>query len=431
MLALEAFLGGFYVAITRNMFVPMLSYHGYPTEVIARVTLLAGLLGVAISVVMYERPDLLTGNIKMLLLATYLCERILWLSLPFALGQPLLLSALYGVAQAVTIPVSVLMNYVLLTLFRGEEDFRSATIMRTAASNAASLLGLLFGVYMATYVEPPDLYQVMYITSFTAGLLGVLTLLPLHLSAEGPEPSGFRSSSREGAEMSGANAFLMLLMMNAGSSILGMVWAPLLRKLGAPLNIPILLSLLGSLGGTVGPYLWRNYKAYLLAMIANATTLGLLILSSSIWIHLVYSFVLSATFVGANMIGASIYSRYLRELGIVKASTLLAASTAGGTLLSSIIGMLVRGDERLALVVSLLFRLAAVAIVALAIPETALVPPEVAIGYARLVYSTSMMGYTFAIETSVKVLKLTAQLLAITILIVLTIIIYRLALLLY
>lgn len=419
------------MAITRNMFVPMLVYYGYSLTQVAYVIILSGVLGVLISLLMYRYPQIVSRNPKSLLLTTHVLERVSWFTLPLLLDQPILLSIMYGVAQSITIPVGVLLNYALLALFSEERDFTDITILRTAGGSASSILGLGLGVYISTYISPPEVYILSYLTAFVVGILGSISLLPINISERESVVRESLESYAEEVEIRKINTFTMLSLMNIGASILGIAWTPLLRELGAPLNIPITLGLVGSIGGVIGPYIWKGYKMYLLAMLINAITVVLIPLTPLLYLHLLYSFILSATFVGANLIGASIYSRYVRSIGIVRASTFLTASAAVGMLASSIVGVFVRGDILIALLISSITRFAATAIAGIAIPETAIVPREVAYGYARLIYTTTILGYTFTVETSIRTLKLTLQIIAFTVLLTLIYIIYRLGFILY
>ncbi|MEM4672969.1 MAG: hypothetical protein QW366_04255 [Sulfolobales archaeon] len=429
---IEALTGGFYVSITRTMFIPMLAYYGYPLDQISYIVMASGVLGIALSMLMYRYPEIISKSPKLLLVLTHFLERVLWFSLPFLLDQPLILSIVYGMAQSITIPVGVLLNYSMLVLFPEEKDFTDLTILRTAGGSASSVLGLIIGVYATAFIEPPSVYEFLYFISFMIGILGTLSISPLRVdSIVSLSRTSASEISREEIEISKINTFTMLSLMNIGANILGIAWTPLLKNLGAPLSIPVALGLVGSIGGVIGPYLWKGFRMYLVAMMINALTVLLIPLTTPVYIHLLYSFILSATFVGANLIGVSIYSRYVRSIGIVRASTFLTASTAVGMLISSFVGVLVRGDITLALIISSTARFLAVLVAVLAIPETALIPREIAVGYARLVYSTTLLGYTFAVETSIRTLKITLQIIGIVILIVLVFLIYRIGFILY
>ncbi|MEM0295677.1 MAG: hypothetical protein QW221_05895, partial [Candidatus Korarchaeum sp.] len=63
-LVLEAFLGGFYVSVTRGLFVPMLSYSGYSVELLSRVLLPTSIGGILVSLGLYTKPGMLTDSFK-------------------------------------------------------------------------------------------------------------------------------------------------------------------------------------------------------------------------------------------------------------------------------------------------------------------------------------------------------------------------------
>ncbi len=49
LMSVEALFGGFYVAITRGLFIPMLTYQNYPVNLLSYVSLIAALLSILIS----------------------------------------------------------------------------------------------------------------------------------------------------------------------------------------------------------------------------------------------------------------------------------------------------------------------------------------------------------------------------------------------
>ncbi|MCS7103472.1 MAG: hypothetical protein NZ992_06295, partial [Candidatus Korarchaeum sp.] len=77
-LVLEAFLGGFYVAVTRGLFVPMLTYSGYSVELLSKVLLPTSISGILISLALYSKPSVLTSSFKYSLVSLHIVERIVW-----------------------------------------------------------------------------------------------------------------------------------------------------------------------------------------------------------------------------------------------------------------------------------------------------------------------------------------------------------------
>lgn len=82
-MSMEAFFGGFYVAVTRGLFIPMLTYQNYPVNLLSYVSLVAALLSIFVSYLIYAKPYVITGNVKIKLIIAHAGERLLWMSLPF------------------------------------------------------------------------------------------------------------------------------------------------------------------------------------------------------------------------------------------------------------------------------------------------------------------------------------------------------------
>ncbi|MBS7621846.1 hypothetical protein KEJ32_07030, partial [Candidatus Bathyarchaeota archaeon] len=71
-------------------------------------------------------------------------------------------------------------------------------------------------------------------------------------------------------------------------------------------------------------------------------------------------------------------------------------------------------------------RLLSVALAFLTVPEVAAVPEEAARTYSQLLYTNSLMGYTYILETSKEMMTLMLRLLALASVFALLYILYRL-----
>jgi hypothetical protein len=424
LMAVEAFFSNFYVAITRNLFIPMLTYQNYSLYLIFYVNLAAALLSILISYLIYVRSSLVSSSVRFRLLIMHVCERVLWMILPFIVGFPNLLLVMYALSQAIAIPVSILMNLAVFLSFRNEELI-DVNILRSAVGSAASILGSLFIVYTTATVKAPDSYYISYVSGALMGLVASLSLLLYPSSAlrYSIHQDGLRS---EDVEVRRVNIFIMLIFSLAGANLVGLGWPSLLKKMDTPLYLVTALSLAGSFGGIIGPYLWRGFKKYVYAMAINSVTTLLIFFTPWPPAHLGYSAILSMSFVGFNFIALSIYSKYIVSLGVVEASTLLAVANPIGLLIASLTGMYIDNLLLIFLLASI-YKLSALTISLLAIPESAIIPVKTAYGYGRLIYSIGVIGYTFTMETSRQAIRLTLQILALTTLITALYLIYRLA----
>ncbi|MEM4522703.1 MAG: hypothetical protein QW738_05805 [Nitrososphaeria archaeon] len=424
LMVLEAFFGGFYVAVSRNLFVPMLAYSGYSLQLISYVTLAAALLSIIASYLIYNYPKIVESRTKLKLILFHAIERFIWFSLPFMLNNPNFMIVTYAIAQGFTIPVGVLITVAMFTQYQ-ENDFVDLTIKRTAASSAASILGMMFSTYVSAEISPPQSYLAAYSTALLVGLVSTLTLVPYNISSEIKGAQDYTIS--EEIEFKRINTFVLFALMMVGGNILGLSWSPLLRNLNAPVYIAVGLSLAGSVGGTIGPYLWKGYRQYLLAIMFNIAVTTSVMFITIPEIHLILSFLASMTFLGVNLLATSIYSRYVKVFGVVKASMFLTSANSVGLLIASFITSFITSEPTIAIVFSTAFRLLALLVALFAIPETAITPPSTTYEFGRIVYSSSVLGYTFTVTASKSMIKFMIEILALTFIIALLYFIYRIA----
>jgi len=144
-------------------------------------------------------------------------------------------------------------------------------------------------------------------------------------------------------------------------------------------------------------------------------------------VHLLLSFLASMTFLGVNLLATSIYARYVKVLGVVKASMFLTSANAVGLFVASFITSFITSEPTTAIIFSTIFRVLALMVALLAIPETAVVPPTTAYEFGRVVYSSSVLGYTFTVETSKNMIRFTVEVLALAFLLTFLYFIYRIA----
>ncbi|MEM4035792.1 MAG: hypothetical protein QXU97_04185 [Fervidicoccaceae archaeon] len=423
---IESFLGSFYVTVTRGLYVPMLAYSGYDVEEISAVTVAAALLGVLASYACYRRSNEFSSRIEAALPIVHGLERLLWLCLPLAARDAFLLSLCYSAALAITIPVGALLNVALFSSL-GPEAFTRISAERAAVGSAASILGGLYAVEGSMLIGRGQTFFDLYLSSCLVGLLGTLSLLFLPLGAL-PEGSPVPSRLARGeAEEARVNVFVMLSLMMAGGNLLGLAWPPLLRDIGAPLYGAAALSLFGSLGGVVGSLALRGSRSYLLGVILNTTLTGVVALVRAWQIHVTLSFGLSATFVGANLLAASVYSRYVHAIGVGRASVLLSAANAIGMLAAALAGLALGSDYPALLALSASLKALAALVASLGIPGASLVEPETAREYARLLSSASLLGYNLAMGVTRAVARLLVESLALAALVALVLLIYEVA----
>jgi hypothetical protein len=131
-------------------------------------------------------------------------------------------------------------------------------------------------------------------------------------------------------------------------------------------------------------------------------------------------------FTGASFLGNFLFARYLREFGAVRSSIMLSTLTNLSQLLATPFGMLFSQNYLLLFASVILIRLLSMALAFLTVPEVAAVPEEVARTYSQLIYTSSLMGYSYILETSREVMALTVRFLALAAALALLYILYKL-----
>ncbi len=133
----------------------------------------------------------------------------------------------------------------------------------------------------------------------------------------------------------------------------------------------------------------------------------------------------SAVASAASLIG-SLFTIYITILLDPPQSYYVSNVVSGlvGLLTASLIGKYMPQNPFLIYGLAASLKALALLVVLIAIPETAVVPTETAYGYGKLIYAASVLGYTFTVETSLKIFKIFLQVLALTTLALLLLFIY-------
>jgi hypothetical protein len=425
LLVVEAFLGGFYVSITRGLFIPMISYSGYSLGNMALILLPTGLSGSILSLILYRYSNSLTRKFKFLAFTTHVTERVVWFLLPFLLGNIELISFTYMLGNLISAVVSIFIGALIYSYFSSIQDVINVSVWRSAAGAVASLLGSLFMTFVSYVYNPPQSYIISYFAAFVIGLGSSLAFILV------PKfPSQIVEKQQETpveVMVRGHSAFLVLTFMLAGSNLLGLSWTPFLKSLGAPIYIALALTVTGNIGGTLGSFLFRGYKSYMVGLVANTLLTGLIPFISYPYAHVGISFFTSLTFMAANLLAMQIFAEVNARMGRIKASAFLVAGNYTGLLIASMIAYIFVKDPFTGLILSAIIKFLAVIIVLLAIPETAIIPGRKAYEFSRLIYSISLTGFTFTVQASKEFLKTFFEAVTLMTLALLLYIIYKLA----
>jgi len=129
---------------------------------------------------------------------------------------------------------------------------------------------------------------------------------------------------------------------------------------------------------------------------------------------------------GASFLGNFLFARYLREFGAIRSSIMMTILGNLAQLLATPFGIFF-GQQYLILFASvMLMIIASTGLAFLTIPEVAVVPEHAARTYSLLIYSNSIAGYSYMVETSKETIMLSFRLLALALVIMLLYILYRL-----
>ncbi len=425
-LTLEAFFSGFYVTITRNFFILMLAYTGYDLRLISYVMVFSALLSLLISYTIYGKVHVLTRRAHIKLIITHGLERILWLVLPYLVGTTYLLMTVYALAISITIPVGILINMVLYTQFK-EQELVDVVSKRFAFGSVSSIIGGIFGVFMINILTGISGYITLYLI---AGLVGLTSTVILLFSKVPRDVEDVKIEEKDvEIEFRRVNVFTFLFLLSAGVNILAIAWIPYLKSIGAKSDVASFIGLAFAIGGVLGSYLWKTVHMCRLALMMGTMLVMTIPFITIIHAHPVLAVLLSSVNIGGYILANIIYSKYVTRIGIVKTSTLLTSGYAAGLLLSSILGITINNYLILFTIAALLF-LTATSVTSIAIPESAMIPTEKSLQYARVVYSASIIGYSVMILVSKESIMLILKVLALTLIIIILYVIYRILILL-
>ena len=422
LLILEMAFAGIYLALTRNLLVIYLTSIGFDVGKISLVTLIATAIASLISVILWRFSDFLTRRVKLKLLLFHAFERIFWV--PMVLVKDLAsIAALYAMISVSTTIITAFMNLLIYSSF-DESGVRDVTAKRTIAGNLMSIIGSAAAMMMLA-ILPRDLkFAIIFVTGSMIGLLATLTLS----TADMRHLEGIKVPKSVGKPEQMFSISSFLLTMLTSSNLLGIVWTPyLMGVLGAPDYLAAAMNLVSTIFGIMGSFFWarRSLRSFRLAIGSLMLVPIAAFITPIPTAHLGITAFGTFMFTGANFLGNFLFARYLREFGAVRSSIMLSMLTNLSQLLATPFGMLFSQDYMLLFASVIFIRLLSVILAFLTVPEVAAVPEEVARTYSQLIYTNSLMGYSYILETSKEVIALTVRLLALATVLALLYILYK------
>ncbi len=412
----EAISGGFYVAVTRGLFVLMLASAGYSLKEIAYVILYANTAGLLLSSALYYRESFILKHAKNMLIICHTLERVLWLALPFMIVSKILTITFFTAANLLAILATIMINVFILEVSH-ERSIADLVGKRTAGFSVTSFIGNLASIVILYAVNGFKAYMYTYVAACIVGLLG--SLLMFLMPYNGRMTSNLRVGVKEDIEVSRVNTFIFMLFMFTGGSLVSMSWPIFLKSKGySDWLIALIVNLMSNIGATLGSLKVRNIRTLELMTLTNAFATYLIPFASKVQYQALLSITLSSTFAGFNILTNVVYAGLKKYYGSIKGSIMLTSSFVTAQIIASIIAHIAPDVNRIFLIAGLWKLTGAIFGITL-IPKISLLPSRKALSYGRIPCDIGLLMYNMmyrsvkeAYMTFNKIWKLTLLILA-------------------
>ncbi|MEM2836633.1 MAG: hypothetical protein QXF23_01090 [Candidatus Bathyarchaeia archaeon] len=420
-LTLEILLAGAYVSLTRGLFIIYLTSIGYSVDSISFVTLSSALSSIIFGILIYKRPNFIIRRIKAKLITFHALERLTWMIIPLTQNLFTILS-LYSIQLVSSFLINTFISYIIYGSLT-EDLIRDVTAKRSAANGVSSIMGFLAGTALLAFLPPESKFKYIFIMGSLIGLVSTLIVATLNVSHL--EGKMFPEAVEEPERIFSSSIFSIVFF--SSGNILGIVWAPyVIRYLGGADYIASLMSLAGTMSNSVASLFWRrrSFKSLHFGLIANA--LGPILILVTPWpvAHVGINIYTSFTYTGASFITAFLFARYNRWFGAIKSGILLVLFNSCAQLVASITGLLIKENFIILFLAALSAKLAASLLASLTIPETALIPENLARTYSQILYNSSLMGYQMGVELSKETIMMALRFLALLLTVIILYMIY-------
>lgn len=422
LLVLEIAFAGLYLSLTRNIFVIYLTSMGFDVSGISLIFVIATFISSMVSIILYRFPSFVVRRVKVKFLMFHACERIFWIPIVF-FGDLLSIAFLYAVINISSTFLGSFMNLLIYSSF-DEAGIRNVTAKRTAAYNVTSIIGSVAAIALLAAL-PPDLkFVIIFVVGALVGLLSTLMLALADMKhIEGAE---IPKVVRRPEQMFSISSFFLAFLVSG--NLLGIFWAPyLMNVLNAPDYVAAAMNFAATISSILGSLLWakRSLKTFRIALgMSMLTPLAAFLISIPV-AHVGISAFNGLMGTGASFLGNFLFARYLKEFGAVRSSIMMAVLGNLSQLLATPFGIFL-GQRYMILFASVMAMiLISIVLAFLTIPEVAVVPEHAARTYSYLIYSSSLIGYSYAVETSKETIFLSLRLLALAAILILLYVLYR------
>ena len=419
-LTLESFFAGIYLALTRGLLIIYLVSIGLEIGNISQIIFFSSLVSVIVSFLIYKYTSFLVKGIRAKFLFFHTLERILWIFIPLI---PDYLAVLVLYSAITCLPVSIFINFVMYGLL-SEFEIRDATAKRSIAYGISSVLGSFLAVFLITIMPPSLKFLYIFLLGSSIGILSTLIVSLIDLS---PLENVEIQTRVEQPEKIFSSSILLLCILFSGN-FLGFVWIPyVMTQLGGSDILATLMNLAGTLASVAAAFVWgsRKFKQLRLSLFFDILVPIAIMLTFLPTLHVPIFAYSSFMYTGTNFLGSFLFARYKKYLGTTKSSALVIGINFLAQLVAALTGMVIGGNYTLIFLIIVIMKVVSTILVLITIPETAIIPEDVARVYSRILYNNSVMGYYTTIEVSKEAIFITLRLLALSLIILILYVIYR------
>ncbi|MET1123770.1 MAG: hypothetical protein ABWW66_00725 [Archaeoglobaceae archaeon] len=397
-LSLESLAAGFYVNITRSLAPVFLAAVGYSIHDILWLNLQAYAAATLLAYALFKIRRLLLQNLKSVLLASHVLERVFWGIIPVShiLG---FLPLCYSLAVIMTVPTSSLLNIAIYSL-EGEEVKRTL-YYRSSFGSFSNFAGSLTALLVVASMEGTAKYLYLYTIAAAFGLMSSLLVSMTEFSVKHGEEMG------EEERIKSVNVFLFLLFLSSASALIGAVWQPYVMKtLKAADYMAVAISTTQTVTTIFSPLFWagRSYRTFRVAIVLAAVSPLLITAIKIPELHVAIAVLYAFSVNGSSMLASFLFAELSRSREVVAFFLSFASS------LSQLFGVAV------AIFAGSLMFLASAALFAMALLISILAIPEVAYDvekarfYSRIFYGVTISSYTFFVTLTTETALLAARL---------------------
>ena len=420
----EALIAGFYIAVTRSITPILLIASGYRLEDILLVNGFAGLFSLIIGLLLYKYGSRRISKLKLLMV--HVLERAMWFAIPFMVGDRFLLTLVYGLAVASTLPTSIYMQTAILSSFSGVE-YRRVVSVRSGLAAFSSILGHVFVVLTLATLTGQGKYLGLYETAFGIGVLSSVIIALTPKNAFKNSVTMVRNGGFE-AEAKATNTYILLVAILSSYMLLNMAWTPrIMYDLKAPDYIAASIGFAQTAAAIGSSFFWanRSSRTYRYALIMLTSMPLLVYITLEPRFHIALALMYGFSIVGVNLYAARMYSGLVGEIGVFRAGLLLASTGSFALTLASIIGYTVSAASSMVFLASAILGIAGLTIALTGFPEFAIIPKNYVQLYSKIMYQTSISSYNLAAYAISESAKTSLRIIGLSITLILLFIIYR------